>query len=144
MTFSEVKASLPTPLGRLVEGYSWLDSSRGFTQTSTFRLDRQGEASRFLKVAPVSHWRELRTERDILEWLAGKLPVPEVLAFGENGDTEFLLASALPGSDAASLAPEILSRDIVRLLAIGMRMVHEIPIAECPFDRTLEVPSKSV
>ena len=138
MTFAEVRAILPTPLRRLVEGYTWLDTTGGYSQTRTFRLDRWGQTSRFLKVAPMSHWRELRSEKERLEWLDGELPVPQVLWFQENADKEFLLLSALPGSDAASLADGDLSTDIVRLLATGMRTVHEVPVDECPFDRSLE------
>ncbi len=137
MTFREIKTILPQAIRRLVEGYTWFDSSGGYSQTSTFRLNRRGE-SRFLKVAPISHWRELRSEKDRLVWLSGQLPVPEVLSFVEDHGKEFLLMSALPGSDASSIPGGDSSPDVVRLLAAGLRMVHEISIDQCPFDTSLQ------
>ena len=135
---AEIKARLPAAVRPTVEGCTWFDSSGGYSQTRTIRLELPGQPSRFLKVAPESHWRELRSEKDRLEWLWGKLPVPEVLSFEEERGKEFLLLSEIPGSDAASLPNGGSSADVVRLLATGLRMVHEVSIDRCPFDMSLQ------
>ena len=144
MTLDEIKTILPSAVGQMVDGYYWSDSSGGYTQTSTFRLELQGKPSRFLKGAPKSHREELRSEKDKLKWLKEKLPVPEVLAFEEGHGNEFLLLSALPGLDASSLPNGNSSPGVVRLLAAGLRMVHEVPIDQCPFDMSLKVELEMV
>ena len=144
MTPAEIKTILPSHVGRMVGGFEWTDSSGGYTQTSTYRLELQGQPSRFLKVAPKSHWDELRSEKDKLKWLKGKLPVPDVLAFGEEHGTEFLLLSAIPGLEASSLPDGDSSPGVVRLLAAGLRMVHEVPIDRCPFDMSLQAELEMV
>jgi aminoglycoside phosphotransferase len=47
--------------------------------------------------------------------------------------------SAVPGVDAATLAENeaLNTAALVRLLAIGLRQIHAVPVADCPFDHRL-------
>ncbi len=63
--------------------------------------------------------------------------MPEVVHYEVATSREYLLLTAIPGQDAASLTNRIPHKHIVRALAIGLRMVHGIPIGDCPFDATL-------
>ena len=131
-------ATLPVPLRSLVAGRSWTRVTIGRSRAHTFRLDRAGQRLLYLKISSRSHWGELLYEKDRLEWLQGKLPVPEVICHEANDRNEYLLLSALPGRNAASLVGDMPVTNIVQSLAIGLRMVHAVPIAGCPFDATLD------
>lgn len=90
------------------------------------------------QVAVLKVGRLLAPERDRLVWLAGRLPVPRVLAFDRRDDLDFLLMTellGLQGADRAIVArPELL----VDGLAAAVRAVHGVPTADCPFDARTE------
>src|SRR5512139_725680 len=88
----------------------------------------------YLKAA--SRGEELAAEMARLNWFAGRAPVPKVIAF-ERGVTEtFLLTSALKGVAAhEAVSPG----DCVAAVATGLRRLHQLDIAACPFDAHLAV-----
>ena len=129
---------LPGPLRPLAEGRTWTQITIGESQAETFRLDRSDRPPLYLKVSPVPHRRDLLREKERVEWLRGRLPVPEVLAYETDCRVEYLLLSALPGLDAATLTGDRPDDNMVRLLANGLRSIHAVPIDECPFDMSLD------
>ncbi len=82
---------------------------------------------------------ELRSEVERLRWLAGKLPVPQVMGYVEDQGKHALLLSTVPGM--MSCAKQALQRPdaVVRALAAGLHTIHALPIATCPFDERDEV-----
>ena len=74
----------------------------------------------------------------MMRWLKGRLPVPEVLAYEENPEREFVLMSRVPGRMACDqyylTRPELL----VQLLAEGIRMLWNTDITGCPIRRNLD------
>ena len=52
-----------------------------------------------------------REER--LDWLQGRLPVPQAIAYEASEQSEYLLLTALPGRDAASLTGDEPDENIV-------------------------------
>jgi aminoglycoside phosphotransferase len=103
----------------------------------TYRLQSNGCPTMYLKISPKFPKRDLLGEKQVIEWLSGKLPVAEMLAFGEDHDYEYLLTSEVPGENAAELAGRINGAELVTLLAQGLRMVHGVDASDCPFDRSL-------
>jgi aminoglycoside 3'-phosphotransferase II len=68
---------------------------------------------------------ELSLEAAVIEWCAGRLPVPKVLAV----DGDVLSLSALPGVNLTEA-----SRDCaVAVTAEALRRIHAIPVKDCPF-----------
>ena len=110
----------------------------GKSRADTFRLDKAGQSALYLKVSPKSHWMELLQEKKRLDWLQDRLPVPQAIAYEASEQSEYLLLTALPGRDAASLTGDEPNENIVGLLAAGLRMVHEVPVDECPFNMMLD------
>ena len=84
------------------------------------------------------HRRDLLREMERIEWLRGRLPVPEVFAYETDCRVEYLLLSALPGLDAATLTGDRPDENLVRLLANGLRSIHAVSFHECPFDMSLD------
>jgi len=82
----------------------------------------------FLKVAPT-----LEGERNRLNWLEGKLPVPRVVAFTRIGDRDALLLSAVKGKNLLRLAREWPAANVIGELAEALRRFHAAPAGNCPF-----------
>ena len=68
-----------------------------------------------------------------MQWLQGRLPAPEVVAFGSVGDQEALLTSAVPGTNLAVLAKRLSPDEIVEMLASALRALHSVNANGCPF-----------
>ncbi|NLX62174.1 MAG: aminoglycoside 3'-phosphotransferase, partial [Tissierellia bacterium] len=81
---------------------------------------------------------EIKREAEIMDWLKGRLPVPEKIYFESSGEYHYLLMTELKGlmlsSDYYLNRPE----ETVKLLAEGIRMLQSLPIDNCPFDARLE------
>ena len=129
---------IPPDLQALLVGASWYTVSSGESGARVFRIVRLDGSACYLKVADALWQREeLLAEKERLQWLQGRLPVPEVYAFSADNERSFLLLSEIPGLESCN---ETFKRDIptvVRLLAQGLRLIHSVAIADCPFDRRL-------
>lgn len=79
-----------------------------------------------------------RREADIMRWLRGKLPVPEILACERAEGRQYLLMTRLPGRmlcDKAVIGDAI---DAARLLTRALEMVGSVDISGCPYRADLE------
>ena len=75
----------------------------------------------------------VQAERERLEWLERRLPVPRVLSSGTVESTEWLLLTPCRGLDLANLKHTEPASRIVALLAQALHIVHETAAADCPF-----------
>lgn len=97
--------------------------------------------------------RVLKIERDcnssanelnMMRWLQGKLPVPQIIAADMVGETRFLLMSRIPG---VYLCNEEVLDDQERLAALvaeGLQRMWAIDVTECPTDRTLDAKFQEI
>ena len=94
----------------------------------------------YLKVQHNTPAVALSTEVGRLRWLAGKLPVPEVVRYEEKlngaGMCGYLVTKAVPGEPATKVL-EAEPLRAARMLAEGMRMIHALNADGCPFDLRL-------
>jgi aminoglycoside phosphotransferase len=91
-----------------------------------------GDARWFLKIGG-----HLAPECARLQWLHGRLPVPEVVAFDPSGDQDALLMSAVPGTNLAILAKRLSPGKIVEMVASALRDFHSVNPSGCPFEAYL-------
>jgi len=144
--------SLPTPLPDLppslraaLRDAAWELVDIGKSGAQVWRVTAPGQPPRYLKRASGARVRELRAERDRLQWLQPRLPVPAVCgwaeAAAEGGADEqthgWLLLSEAPGRMACDPAFGDGPQRVVELLAEGLRRLHGLDIADCPFDARL-------
>ncbi|MDQ3802202.1 MAG: aminoglycoside 3'-phosphotransferase [Acidobacteriota bacterium] len=130
---------LPPPLAPLISGYHWRQIHVGQSIARIFRLDAENKDSLYLKIAarrnPAhSLWRE----KTKLDWLRNWLPVPKVLSFASDEEIDYLLLSAIGGVDASD---DSLKTDVPRVIAElvgGLKMIHALPVENCPFDERIE------
>ncbi|HEX8250476.1 MAG TPA: APH(3') family aminoglycoside O-phosphotransferase [Pyrinomonadaceae bacterium] len=129
---------LPPPLAQMISGYTPRRIHIGQSAAKVFRLDAENKDSLYLKIAPRTTAHSLLREKTRLEWLVNRLPAPEILSFAEDENTDYLLLSAISGVDASD---DSLKTDIPRIIeqsVEGLKMIHALPIENCPFDERID------
>ncbi len=131
--------SLPPELAARVADCRWQKDDLGCSGAHIFRLVRPDGSSWYLKTAVGCPADELQTEAAVMMWLANKLPVPHCLHVDKVGERAFLLMTAVPGTDITHFndKSDEAKETAVRLLAEGLRLVHSLPMAGCPFDQSV-------
>lgn len=98
-------------------------------QSAVFRI-RTSSRNYFLKIAS-----DLKREREKLEWLDGRLPVPKIIDSTKIDNKDALLSSALPGKNLAVLCKEWPAEKIVEKLAEVLKKFHSVDVKNCPFGK---------
>jgi aminoglycoside 3'-phosphotransferase-2 len=132
---------LPPPLSADLAKHPRAEVSTGESGASVLRFDRPTGASVYLKSLPIDRSaRPLFDEAERLGWMhAVGLPVPAVLQYHEWKGREYLLLTALPGTDAAAPRPDDRRSALVAALAAGLKLLHGTNISACPFDASRRV-----
>ncbi|MCB8942192.1 MAG: aminoglycoside 3'-phosphotransferase [Ardenticatenaceae bacterium] len=131
---------LPSTLTQRLIGYRWSRDTLGESGANTFRLQGANEVL-YLKTAVSPHTASLQAEAQRIQWLNGRLPVPQLLEFAVTEEGAYLLMTAVPGVNLTSCNDKTDSEKetAVRLLAEGLHQLHSLPLAACPFNHRLEV-----
>jgi len=95
---------------------------------------------RVLKMGPSSPYTEGMVH--LMQWLQGRLPVPQILCYEVKDGQEYLLMSRIFGKMAC--AEEYLSNpeQLLPLLAEALHMLWQVDIAGCPRERSLDAELK--
>ena len=118
---------LPVDLHNLIDGYIFTKDEVGMSGADIYRLDK-GDVTLYLKITD---------NCDVMRWLNGKLPVPEVLYF----DGAYLLMTAVAGEMAWDSSTDLLREpitDTIHALAEGLKMLWAVDITDCPFSNRLD------
>lgn len=108
----------------------------GKSDASVWRIGGSSDTL-FLKASPIHPLSELPGEAARLAWLAGtSIPAPRLLETFEADGRHWLLMTALPGADLTHLVDQ--PAVLCRVLADGLRAVHGLDVASCPFDHRLD------
>jgi kanamycin kinase len=75
----------------------------------------------------------LAGERDRLEWLQGRLPVPEVVGFFQVAGDDWLMTKEVPGVPFYHPSVGWPPSRVARVLGEILRTIHETEAADCPF-----------
>ena len=75
---------------------------------------------------------------EVLNWLKGKIPVPEVLAFEKNGNYQYLLMTRIPGVMSCSEYYMEHQGELLPLLAQALKMLWSTDISGCPKSRDFD------
>ncbi|MCA9941006.1 MAG: aminoglycoside 3'-phosphotransferase [Anaerolineales bacterium] len=131
--------SLPADLSARVADCAWQMATMSWSGARVFRLRRPDNVIWYLKVAAGWLAGELQHEAAVMRWLAGKLPAPRCLYFARQEEDAYLLMTALAGADVTHFndQSDAAKETAVRLLASGLRQLHSVPVADCPFDQRL-------
>lgn len=97
----------------------------------------QGEETLFVKAEPIHPLGELPGEVKRLGWLAlTPVPAPRVRDSFDEGGFAWLLMTALPGADLSQMADRPV--ELCHALAAGLKTLHALDPAGCPFDHRLD------
>ena len=88
-----------------------------------------------LKIRPADDWNTVDVQ--ILQWLAGKAPAPEVAAHEVRNGQDWLLMTRLRGKELCK--PDVMNNPVLLLdcMAEALHTLWSIPVADCPFERTV-------
>ena len=125
--------ALPGALRRVLPVARWEELTDGKSGAQVWR------SSRFvLKVAGRTGLeRPLHAEMQRLRWLAGRLPVPEVVGYEVTPEAEYLAVTRLPGMPMHHPDALLHPLRVTELLARALRELHALPLRDCPFNATL-------
>ena len=85
------------------------------------------------KYSPTTY--SARREKDVMQWLSGKLMVPKVIDFGFEDNREYFVMSECKGTyiDKLKTDPEGYVAHLVKCI----ELFHSVDISDCPFDSSL-------
>ncbi|MFC5602764.1 APH(3') family aminoglycoside O-phosphotransferase [Sporosarcina koreensis] len=132
---------IPSSLAELTDGFSWEPITIGHSEAMTFLLKGQ-HGNQYLKVQSVHAVERLYVEKEKLEWLEGKLPVPRVLFYGTDEINEYLLMSEIKGVNAADPSHRDSLPAMLKSIGAGLKTIHRVRIDNCPFIQSLDVKMK--
>ena len=89
-----------------------------------------------LKIQPET--QEAKTERQMMQWLQGRLPVPEIVAHEVCDGRAFLLMSRMPGKMSCDLSLINEPEKLVDVLCEGLKNLWNTDIWDCPCDASLD------
>ncbi len=130
---NEWQEQAPAELRQIIGESAWQEISIGCSAGSVFRTEHG-----YLKIAPLEASISLHAEKERLLWLQGRLPVPQVYYFGSDAVYEYMLTSEIAGTMACDHTFKDAMPALIRLLAEGLRTVHAVATAQCPFDQRLD------
>jgi aminoglycoside 3'-phosphotransferase-2 len=138
MQRKELLAALPQSWRRRLDGFRFQSVKHGMSNAQTFRL-RGAKSSElptlYLKAAPPDALAECRDEIERTRWLrARNVRVPDILDAFDDGRLGVALMTALPGSHPHEA--KLPTAEIIEHLARGMRALHALQAADCPFDES--------
>lgn len=134
-----MQTELPDELKSIIGAATFLEDEIGESQTHVWRVEATDNVY-YLKTGAGPYASLVTDERARLDWLHGKVPVPQVRYFGHDASGQaYLLMSEIPGK---MVCDEYFVGDLprlVRALARGLRRLHDLDITDCPFDERLDV-----
>jgi aminoglycoside 3'-phosphotransferase I len=130
-----VPIALPDSVRSAITGYAWTPVPDGESGGDVFRLTAPDHPTLYLKCGTGRVAHAITAEMARLEWLAQRLPVPAVRLFVRAPEEAYLLTTAVPGTSASEYLVSHPERqaETVTSLAHFLRVVHSLPLAECPF-----------
>ena len=96
-------------------------------KNAVYELDN-GNSKLFLKIGI-----NLELEKSKLEWLKGKLPVPQVMGFTTITNKEGLLMTAIEGENLASLATKWGPEKTIEKLVSALQKFHSTEVTDYSF-----------
>jgi kanamycin kinase len=130
---------LPKAVVHFIAGAALIADEIGESPSHVHHFTR-GNDRFFLKMSAAIYARttySVLREARVLDWLSGRLAVPEVVLAASTADGEFMITRAVPGE---SLAARIATgRPVVELFRDALHRLQAVPVADCPFDSGVEV-----
>ncbi len=131
---THILSDIPEEMRNKIEGQGFTVDTIGCSGSHIFIFDN----NLVLKVEGKNDISD--GEYQMMRWLQGKLPVPEILHFYSDDRKNYLLMTKIEGKMACD--PELMkdSSQVVRLLGKGLKKLWTVDMKECP--RTINLDYK--
>lgn len=130
-------AAFPQSLRKRLEECDVREVHIGMSDTRVFHLAYANRGKFYLKIGDVSNHALLLHEVGILQWLQGKINVPEVIDYIHADGKEYMLLTEVPGTTCLDAMDSVPAGKLAALLAEGLREIHQVDITDCPYDETV-------
>ena len=117
-------------------------------ENKTYRVDNIGQSGNQVlifedMVLKIEDSTTAMTEQvQMMQWLDGRIPVPQVLAYEEVDGKSYLLMSKIGGKMSCDTYYLEHPHILLEALANGLKMLWQVDISECPRTRDLDVALK--
>jgi aminoglycoside phosphotransferase len=131
-------SSLPAPIAAFVGDAVLKRETQGESPCEVHRF-RKGSDVFFLKYSPALYaptTYSVQREAAVMQWLSGKLKVPEVVVTGETNGAQYMITRAVPGRPLSMVKS---AQRASLLLEAALRQVQAVPADDCPFDAGVTV-----
>jgi aminoglycoside 3'-phosphotransferase-3 len=137
---------LSKQLGEITRNYRFVKDTEGMSPARVYKLIGRNE-NLYLKTTD-SQYRgttyDVEREKDIMLWLKGKLPVPEVLHFEQYENTSFLLMREVSGDVGyVYYQKQRAPQKMIQIYSEGIKLFQSVSILDCPFGRYVKSCVKS-
>ena len=130
---------LPRAIAQFIGGNQLVTDEVGESPASVYAFTRGNERF-FLKTCAAVYtpttYSVLREAR-VLQWLNGRLNVPEVAVVAQSTAGEFMITRCVPGQPIQTRCDD--ENAMVALLREALQLLQAVPITNCPFDSSISV-----
>ncbi len=123
-------------LAEITRNYQFVKDTEGMSPARVYKLVGRNE-NLYLKMTDVQYrgtTYDVEREKDIMLWLKGKLPVPEVLHFEQYENTSFLLMREVGGAVGhAYYQAQSDPKKMIKIYSEGIKLFQSVRILDCPF-----------
>ncbi len=135
----KMRFNLPPEVFKFLEGAEVVRDRVGESPARVYAV-RRGNDRFFLKFSHrlfSSTTYSVGREAGVLQWLWGKVSVPEVLLYAENATWQCMITRAVPGKPLSDFTTD--ENRCVEAFAEAIRQLQTISIADCRFDSRISV-----
>jgi aminoglycoside phosphotransferase len=131
--------NLPPTIYAHLRGWHLAENTIGLSYSRVYACSPKIDTppTMYLKVMAHEAWEKLDDEAQRLRWLSAYLPVPQVVAFAQGENADYLLMTAIEGRVAYEAELHQAKMATITRLAEGMWRWHRLPVEECPFAQDL-------
>jgi len=138
----KITSKYPQRIQQLLQDKRMVEIHIGRSNSQVYKI-LNGASGMYLKTQAVSERFSFAHEVQVLRWLDKKLPVPEVIEYVIDSGREYLLLTEISGENCVEAMGILEHKEIVFLLAKGLRVMHSVDISACPFDERIDKKLKS-
>lgn len=122
---------LPAGIQEKLEGQNFRIDNVGLSDSEVYLFDDQ-----VLKIQQANE--ESENEYRMMRWLAGRLPVPQPVAYACENGKSYLLMTKLPGKMACDEVYMRNPEQLAGMLAEALKRLWTVEVSECPCVWTLD------
>lgn len=127
---------LPPAIAALIDGAPLKRDALGESPCTVHRF-KKGNDVFFLKFSPSVYaptTYSVQREAAVMQWLSGKLKVPEVVKMAETEEGAYMVTRSVPGRPLSAVKSD---QTASLLLQEALRQLQAVPIDDCPFDSSI-------